>query len=426
MNRHNITRCAAAGCVAALTLTGCNVAPNVASKRTFQVQEDLTVVDPSLPDLSEKFSEEEGHADASAGEESLSEASEEGSSDLDISESISEAAGESISEAVEAVTEAEEAVSEAVQDEEGSSEPSTPVSKAWHELSLGAQTLTNMPLLPFTLFSYPEKNFTQLESRLNSILSEYDGSWSVSVIDLSSDERLLIGDQPMKSASTMKLFIMAAVYDAIDKGDLDRTEEIVSLLTNMITVSSNEAANRLLLALGGGDYNTGIAKVNNYIRSNGFSSETIEYNGFQDSSAIMDSSHFNTITAKDVSELMYRIYHRTFGRRRICEEVENWMLNQQTRYKIPAGISDENVQIANKTGETDDTENDCAFVYTPEGDYILCVFSHDWSSKDAAQHGIQRISTAVYEYFCTNAIEDFEATLIPPVLMNIPDTTWAE
>ena len=74
------------------------------------------------------------------------------------------------------------------------------------------------------------------------------------------------------------------------------------------------------------------------------------------------------------------------------------MLNQNTRYKIPAGLP-EGVLCGNKTGEMDSTQNDAAIVYSDACDYILVVLSSDWSSSDEAISRIQNISSEVYAYF---------------------------
>ena len=79
------------------------------------------------------------------------------------------------------------------------------------------------------------------------------------------------------------------------------------------------------------------------------------------------------------------------------KEMEALLLNQQTRYKIPAGLP-EGVLCGNKTGEMDTTENDAAIIYGDECDYILVVLSGGWNSKDEAIGRIKGISGVVYEY----------------------------
>lgn len=241
-------------------------------------------------------------------------------------------------------------------------------------------------------------NISVLENRIIDQLDTYSGTWSVYVKNLTTGDSLLIGDQPMKSASVMKLFIMGAVYTAIDRGDVERTEEVVTLLNDMISYSSNEASNRLLALLGRGSYERGIDKVNQYIEEHRYEGDTHEYNGFNDVNTIMDEDHFNQVSAKDCGKLLERIYRRTFASRKVCNEIETMMLNQNTRYKIPAGLP-EGVSVGNKTGEMDTVENDAAIIYGDKSDYILCVLSSDWDSKNNAISHIAKLSSIVYEFF---------------------------
>ena len=198
----------------------------------------------------------------------------------------------------------------------------------------------------------------------------------------------------------MKLFIMETVYEAFDRGDLPRNEDTVYLLRSMIINSSNESSNRLLTLLGDGDIAAGVARVNEFIRLRGFSDGTIEYNGFEDPAASLDPDHPNQITAKDVGLMLGRIYRRSFISRKICNEIEQMMLDQATRYKIPRGLPEgEGAQCGNKSGETDTIANDAAVVYGPTTDYILVVLSNDWSSEDTANAQIAEVSRTVYQFF---------------------------
>ena len=67
---------------------------------------------------------------------------------------------------------------------------------------------------------------------------------------------------------------------------------------------------------------------------------------------------------------------------------------QENTTKIPAGIKDE-VETANKTGETDEDQHDIAIVYGPKTTYILCVMSEDSANAIA---NIRSISKVVYNY----------------------------
>ncbi|MCD7737343.1 MAG: class A beta-lactamase-related serine hydrolase [Lachnospiraceae bacterium] len=241
------------------------------------------------------------------------------------------------------------------------------------------------------------KTLEDLEETLRTAIAGYDGSWSVYVKNLNTDESFVINDQPMKSASVMKLFIMGAVYTAIEDGELERTDSIMSLMNAMITYSDNESSNQLLYILGNSSYADGIAKVNEFIQSHGYSEMTVEYNGFSNS-ATNTGNGVNQVAAKDVGQLLEDIYRRTWMSRAVSNEMEEMLLAQNTRYKIPAGLPD-GVICGNKSGEMSDTQNDAAIIYSDACDYILVVLSNGWSSTDSAISRISSISSMVYDFF---------------------------
>ncbi len=244
---------------------------------------------------------------------------------------------------------------------------------------------------------YEIRDLSVLRTMLETKLSEYDGVWSVYVKNLTSGDSFVINDSPMKSASVMKLFVMGTVYKAFESGELERTDEVMSLVSNMIINSDNEATNQLLYRLGDSDYESGIRKVDEFIAEGGFSDMTVEYNGFENPDTVTVSGSYNQVAAKDCGKLLEDIYRRTWMSRAVSNEMEQLLLSQGTRYKIPAGLPD-GVLCGNKTGEMNTTENDAAIIYGEDCDYILVVLSSDWASKDQAISRIQEISRTVYEF----------------------------
>lgn len=266
---------------------------------------------------------------------------------------------------------------------------------------LQPQTIQKIPgpdgLVEYYGDKNPARNFSLLQKMLENRIAEFDGDWSVYVKNLSTQESLTVNDRPMKSASVMKLFIMGAVYRAMEAGELERTDEVTALLDNMVRVSDNDSSNQLLYMLGNSSYEAGIQEVNDFIAEYGFSDLTIEYNGFNSEETLLEEKKFNQVTAEDCGKLLEDIYHRNWVNRKVSSEIENMLLGQTTRYKIPAGLP-EGVLCGNKTGEMDTTENDAAIVYAEHCDYILVVLSSDWSDGNAAISEIVSISELVYEF----------------------------
>lgn len=212
--------------------------------------------------------------------------------------------------------------------------------------------------------------------------------WSAAVTDLDTEDSCTVNNQSMQAASLIKLFIMGAVYDRY--GSLTAAygeDQIQSLLSDMITVSDNTAANTLTNYLGDGDDATGRGAVNEYCASNGYDSTTMGRMLL----APADNGD-NMTSVSDCAEFLRKVYK---GELPHAEEMLEHLKNQQRTHKIPAGLP-EGVESANKTGELDTVENDAAIVFA-DTPYILCIMSENLSDVGAAQSNIAEISSDMYQ-----------------------------
>ena len=250
-----------------------------------------------------------------------------------------------------------------------------------------------------------------LKPQLESMLSGYEGQWSVYVKDLDTEEEILLNNTPLYSASLIKAFVMADTYANMDqvlaneaaymKTDINNAavkEKVDNLLWNMITVSDNESCNELgRLQSEKHDFLDGAEKVNEYIQKEGYTDTTYQSTLHPSASQKLSLGEHNTTTVKDCGLLLERIYKGECVSKEASKSMLDLLKNQQNTVKIPAGISDD-VVIANKTGETDEDQHDIAIVYGPKTTYILCIMSQDWKSEAEAITSIQNISRTVYSY----------------------------
>ena len=230
--------------------------------------------------------------------------------------------------------------------------------------------------------------------------------WAVSVLDLKTGaEGDLNGDVKMASASVMKVFLMATIYDRVcypasEDRHISFEEsydgELKQLITDMITVSDNAAANTLLERLGGGDATAGMAVVNEFCRENGYT-QTSFGRKFLEAPTTGD----NWTSANDCRNLLASIWQGTCVNAEASGKMLEYLKNQTRTGKIPAGISDSDVITANKTGELAGdygqyVENDIAVVEHGDHAYILCVLSEDLQDNGTAISRIQELSAQVY------------------------------
>lgn len=250
-----------------------------------------------------------------------------------------------------------------------------------------------------------------LEPQLESMLSSYDGEWSVYVKNLDTDEVISINNKPMYSASLIKAFVMAKTYEDMDlvlenqaekmKAEPDSPavqEKVYDLLWNMITVSDNESCNELgRLQDEKSDFLKGAESVNEYLEKEGYDDTSYQSTLHPSRSPVLSLGEHNTTTAEDCGLLLERIYKGECVSAAASEDMLELLLNQKNTTKIPSGIAAD-VTVANKTGETDTDQHDMAIVYGPKNTYILCVMSEGFKSADQAVENIRKISGVVYNY----------------------------
>ena len=240
-------------------------------------------------------------------------------------------------------------------------------------------------------------SFKNLKKDLNEMIDTYEGSWSIYVKDLKSGISLTINDRPQDSASLIKLYIAGAVLEKIQSQELEETDTIDQLLSDMISLSDNEAANELVRYLSDShDHRDGMEKVNDFIEEHDFT-DTHQYNGLEDSN-LWYGDEVNVTSVKDCGRFLEEIYDGDMVSHLASRQLEGYLLNQDITWKIPAGIPSE-IKTANKTGEKDNTQNDVSIVYTPYRDYIICVMATDLTDEDTAVENIRAVSGKVYEFF---------------------------
>ena len=240
-------------------------------------------------------------------------------------------------------------------------------------------------------------SFKNLKKDLNEMIDTYEGSWSIYVKDLKSGISLTINDQPQDSASLIKLYIAGAVLEKIQHQELEETETIDLLLSDMISLSDNEAANELVRYLSDShEHQDGMEKVNEFIEEHDFT-DTWQYNGLEDSN-LWYGDEVNITSVKDCGRFLEEIYDGDMVSHLASRQLEGYLLDQEITWKIPAGIPSE-IKTANKTGEKDNTQNDASIVYTPYRDYIICVMATNLTDEDTAVENIRAVSAKVYGFF---------------------------
>ena len=231
-------------------------------------------------------------------------------------------------------------------------------------------------------------------------------TWAVSFLDLETGAAGdLNGDEPMEAASLVKVFIMAAVYDRVCYPasperyvpyEESYEGELRDQITQMITVSDNEAANTILERMGQGDASAGMEIVNQFCRENGYENTSLGRRFLEE-----NPSGENYTSANDCRALLESIARGTCVNAEASAKMYDFLRQQTRTGKIPAGLTGTGAETANKTGELGGeygcyVESDIAIVEGEGKRYILCVLTGDLGDTGAARSKIAQMSGQVY------------------------------
>ena len=234
-----------------------------------------------------------------------------------------------------------------------------------------------------------------INSRIHAIFAPVyngGGKYCLKVILLHDNETIDVGncDSKMTAASLIKLYVAGAVYEHMNsiKAYESYSGETENLISNMISLSDNNACNTLVKRLGNGDANTGMRVVNSFCNSHGF------YNTQMNRLMLNFNGLENYTTTLDCCNILKSYYKNEL---KGSENIIRYMKAQTVRTKIPSGITDGTI-VANKTGELANVENDSAIVYSSKGVYIMCAMTQNLSDTAAARNAITQAAYAVHQH----------------------------
>jgi beta-lactamase class A len=219
----------------------------------------------------------------------------------------------------------------------------------------------------------------------------------------------LAGDKAFPAASTIKLPILIAFFQAVDAGQVRLDEMLVmrkDLISSesgvmqyqpvgtkysaletadqMITISDNTATNMLIDRLGG------IAALNQRFQSWGLTQINLR-------NPLPDLQGTNTVTPKDMSTLMLKIGQGDLLTPRSRDLALDIMRRTVTQTLLPPGLG-EGSTIAHKTGDIGTVVGDSGLIGMPNGQrYVATVFVKRPHNDSRAQELIRQISKISYQ-----------------------------
>ena len=280
--------------------------------------------------------------------------------------------------------------------------------------------------LSIALFSYTFSGLKQLHKKetflcdlKNIVASEYKGSgidygFVIKKIGFLKPELLHQSQSQFPAASLIKLPILAAVFCAVREKKISLSEVVTiqkkdvtggsgklkslslprkftfaQLLELMISSSDNTATNKVIQILGF-DY------INNVFKVLGLKSTTL-------ARKMMDFSQRkkgveNYTSAEDIAYLLERIYRGRLVNEKLSRLAISFLKKQKVNDRLPRYLPTE-VIVAHKTGLERGVVHDAGIVFTPNGDYLICVLVKGGKSYAQAKKFIAQLSLLAYNLY---------------------------
>ncbi|MEG3978348.1 serine hydrolase [Microcoleus sp. herbarium8] len=219
------------------------------------------------------------------------------------------------------------------------------------------------------------------------------------------------GDVPFSSASTIKLPILAAFFQAVDEGKV-RLDQVLTLkpehivggsgqmqddpagtkysalevVTKMIVISDNTATNMMIELLGGAEV------LNQHFAAWGLRATVLR-------NKLPDLEGTNTTSPKDLINVMAQIDRGNLVSVKSRDRILQIMRQTKNDSLLPRGLGEGSV-IAHKTGNINTMLADAGMVDLPNGKrYLVAVMvKHPSESEKPAQSLIRDISKMSYRY----------------------------
>ena len=256
------------------------------------------------------------------------------------------------------------------------------------------------------------KEIVPLKTSLQQLASQYpDLEPKIFVVDLDTKGFVSIqGEEIVASASTIKLPILVAFFQDVDRGKIKLEERLImtedtigggsgtmqyrepgtefsalETASKMMTSSDNTATNMLIERMGG------IEKLNQRFTKMGLRATKLR-------NPLPDLTGTNTTTAEDLGNLLAKIDGGKLISLRSRDRLLYIMRNLERNTLLPVGLEPEAI-IAHKTGDIKSVLGDVGIVDMPNGKrYIASMLVKRPDNAPQAKEFIQKASGVVYQY----------------------------
>jgi beta-lactamase class A len=267
-----------------------------------------------------------------------------------------------------------------------------------------------------------------LESRLAPLAKAHRGKVAIAVKNLDTGESYYLNaDEPMPTASLIKVAVLIETYLQADDGKFKLTDKVTlhdsdkvpgsGFLTAhfsegasfsirdavrlMIAVSDNTATNLVLDQVG-------IANVNKRMEAWGCPNTKINAKVFRGSTTSVDPARtkkygLGSTTAREMASIFEEIQTGERCRPAIKQCLLTHLRSNEDKDKFPRLLPPGTI-VAHKDGSVSNARTDAGLIYTPNGILVVCVLTDEnrdqrWLSENAGNALCAKVAKEVYDHF---------------------------
>ena len=264
-----------------------------------------------------------------------------------------------------------------------------------------------------------------LKAQISAFLLGKEGEYAVYIKDLKPEGIRNVNinaDQSYEAASLYKLYLMAATFKAISRGEISMETEISAKLSHLEEVlgsvdygyqhlSSDEVATYTVR-----ECLDRIARISdNYAAI--MLAEKVGWNSIQVTADEIGATHTSIKTpistsAQDVGLLLEKLYKGEIVSFDESEEMINFLTTAQVNNRIPALLpktdpsTGSSLRIAHKTGELSQVRNDAGIVFLQGNPYVIVMMSKDLKYEDEGIENLAQISKIVFDYYASSDVSE--------------------
>ena len=289
--------------------------------------------------------------------------------------------------------------------------------------------LAHFSLCPLCLCAEPS-----LEVRLASLAKDHKGKVAIAVKHLKNGTSYYLhADEPMPTASLIKLAVMIEVYQQAAEGKIKLTDSVTlheadkvpgsGILTEhfsdgatislrdtvrlMMAFSDNTATNLVLDKIG-------IAATGKRMEAWGYPNTRINAKSFRgDTTSVAPDRTkrfgLGSTAAREMVEILEKLEEGKLVSPEACKEMLEHLKKCNDQDKFTRFLPAKTV-VAHKTGSVADIRTDAGILYLSSGPVVLCVLTEKnddktWRVENAGNVLCAKVAKEVYDYFGSKSSE---------------------